>query len=158
MSKATAASTAHETLADPTPFRVLNEIGIINQLSSAAFERTMPDGMSMAQFGVLNHFVRMGGPKQLVELARLFQVTKGAMTNTVGRLDDKGLVSVVADPSDGRAKLVDITEAGREMRQTCIDRLAPKLDGLTAMATSDEWTAALPFLQKLRAWLDENGR
>ena len=41
--------------ADPTPaptdlvFRVFNEIGIIAQLAGNAFERVMPDGMTLAQ-------------------------------------------------------------------------------------------------------------
>lgn len=158
MTRSNAAYSRPDVRDDPTEFRVLNEIGIISQLSSAAFERTMPDGMSMAQFTVLNHFVRMGGPKHLVELARLFQVTKGAMTNTVGKLEQKGLVSVVGDPADGRAKLVDVTEAGRVMRKDCLCRLAPKLEALTDVAEEREWAAALPFLQKLRKWLDDHGR
>lgn len=41
-------------------FRVLNEIGIISQLATTAFERAMPQGMTLAQFTVLNHFVRLG--------------------------------------------------------------------------------------------------
>lgn len=141
---------------DPTAFQVLNEIGIINQLSATAFERTMPDGMTMAQFSVLNHFVRLGGPRNQVDLARVFQVTKGAMTNTVGKLSGKGLVSVVDDPSDKRAKLVDITDAGRAMRSQCLERLAPRLAEVSEIATQGEWEAALPLLRRLRRWLDEN--
>ena len=39
---------------------------------------------------VLNHFARLGGEKTPAQLARVFHVTKGAMTNTVGRLDAAG--------------------------------------------------------------------
>lgn len=140
----------------PPMFDVFNEIGIISQLSSNAFERVMPEGMSMAQFSVLNHFVRLGGPRNPVDLARAFQVTKGAMTNTISKLAAKGLVDVADDPDDRRAKLVDITEAGRGMRQECLDRLAPELAKLTALGPEDDWRAALPFLRRLRAWLDAN--
>ncbi|MEQ1783915.1 MAG: helix-turn-helix domain-containing protein, partial [Hyphomonadaceae bacterium] len=87
-------------------FRLFTEIGIINQLSSNRLERELPDGMSLAQFGVLNHFVRLGGQWAPTRLARAFQVTKGAMTNTLQRLEAQGLVKVVPDPKDARAKLV----------------------------------------------------
>jgi hypothetical protein len=43
---------------DPLAFRVFNEIGIIEQLSRNLFERVLPDGLTLPQFTVLNHFVR----------------------------------------------------------------------------------------------------
>lgn len=141
---------------EPVMFEVFNEIGIISQLSSNTFERVMPEGMSMAQFTVLNHFVRLGGPRNPVHLARAFQVTKGAMTNTLGKLEAKGLVTVTDDPEDRRAKLVDITDPGRDMRQVCLDRLSPELQKLTALGPEADWLGALPFLRRLREWLDAN--
>ena len=134
----------------------MNEIGIINQLGSTAFERVMPNDMTLAQFSILNHFVRLGGPRRLVDLARSFQVTKGAMTNTVGKLAAKGLVTVADDKTDKRAKQVDITEAGRKMREECVARLRPGLVQLSAALPPEQWAAALPILQQMRRWLDEN--
>ncbi|MBX2856603.1 MAG: MarR family winged helix-turn-helix transcriptional regulator [Rhodobacteraceae bacterium] len=137
-------------------FSVMNEIGIIQQLGSTAFERVMPDDMTLAQFTVLNHFVRLGGPRRLVDLARSFQVTKGAMTNTVGKLSAKGLVTVADDMADKRAKLVDITAAGRAMRDECVACLRPGLEALSTALPPEAWAAALPLLQQVRRWLDEN--
>ena len=42
-------------------FKFFNEIGIIAQLSGNKLERVLPEGMSLAQFTVLNHFCRLGG-------------------------------------------------------------------------------------------------
>ena len=36
-----------------------NEIAIIDQLGRNRFERVLPDGLSMAGFSLLNHFVRL---------------------------------------------------------------------------------------------------
>jgi DNA-binding MarR family transcriptional regulator len=47
------------------------------------------------------------------------------MTNTLQHLQSKGLVSVAADPDDGRAKIVTITPAGREARDRAIAALNP---------------------------------
>ncbi len=142
-------STPTETL-----FRVLNEIGIIAQLAGNAFERVMPDGMTLAQFTVLNHFVRLGEPKRPSELARAFQVTKATMTSTLQRMEGKGLVAIVSDDSDGRGRLVTITDVGRSMHAACIERLAPVLDDLRAALGDAPFTAALAPLAQIRETLD----
>jgi len=57
----------------------------------------MPHGLGLAQFSVLNHFVRLGEARTAAELTAAFQVTKGAMTNTVQRLEAQDFVSLTAD-------------------------------------------------------------
>ena len=140
---------------DPAIFVFFNEIGIIEQLSRSRFERVLPDGLRISQFAVLNHFVRLGGEPRPAELARAFQVTKGAMTNTLGRLEARGLIEVRPDPADGRAKRVRITEAGRRMREACLAALAPAIAELGQDFDPAEFAQALPFLQRLRAYMDK---
>jgi DNA-binding MarR family transcriptional regulator len=48
-------------------------------------------------------------------LAERAQVTKQAMAQLVAHLEDHGYVERVADPRDGRAKLVRATDRGREV-------------------------------------------
>jgi DNA-binding MarR family transcriptional regulator len=135
-------------------FRVFNEIGIISQLSTTAFERVMPVGMTLAQFTVLNHFVRLGGIRRPSDLARAFQVTKATMTSTLQKLEAKALVAIVADATDGRGRLVTITEAGRAMHQDCIARLQPMLAEIVAAVGPAPFEAALSPLTRLREALD----
>ena len=135
-------------------FRMFTEIGIINQLSSNRLERVLPDGVSIAQFSVLNHFVRLGGQWAPSRLARAFQVTKGAMTNTLQRLEAQGLVKIVPDNADARAKLVEITAAGRKMRETCIRATGSIMSEVFVSLQLDEVRAAMPILEKLRKALD----
>ncbi len=136
-------------------YAFFNEIGIIGQLSSTVFRRTLPDGMTMAQFGVLNHFVRLGGERTPAQLAASFQVTKGAMTNTLQRLDAKGHITIATDTADRRRKIVTITEDGRTVRNQAIAALASPLKQLAGAFDVDEIEAALPFLRQVRAYLDE---
>jgi DNA-binding MarR family transcriptional regulator len=89
---------------DPLAFRVLNEIGIIDQLGTTLFERAMPHGLTVPQFVVLNHFVRLGGDKTPMALAEALQVTKATMTSTLQRLEQKGFIAVTPDPHDGRGR------------------------------------------------------
>jgi DNA-binding MarR family transcriptional regulator len=139
---------------DPIWFQVFNEIGIIQQLSLAAFERRLPERLSVAGFAVLNHLARLPGDWGPARLARAFQVTKGAMTNTIQRLEAEGYVTVEADPRDARAKFVRPTQAGRAVREASIASLAPVLSEMNATFGADAAADALPFLKSLRAWLD----
>jgi DNA-binding MarR family transcriptional regulator len=53
------------------------------------------------------------GPARISDLARHEGVTQPAMTGLVNRLEAEGLVRRSADPTDARAALVALTEAGR---------------------------------------------
>ncbi len=139
---------------DPVSFIVMNEIGIIEQLGRSRFERVLPDSLKLPHFSVLNHLVRLGGEWSPLRLARAFQVTKGTMTNTLQRLEARGLIEIRADPSDGRGKLVSITAEGRRARDTAIATLDPLLADLRAVIPDRDFARALPFLRKLRSYLD----
>ena len=141
---------------DRPDVRVMTEIGIIAQLSQARLERNLPDGLSAAQFGVLIHFSRRGGRESPARLASAFQVTKGAMTNTLQRLEARGFVAIVGDPDDGRRKWVSLTAEGARAFELGLGAMRPHLENMRSAFTEDEFKAALPFLQALRVWLDEN--
>jgi DNA-binding MarR family transcriptional regulator len=135
-------------------YELFTEIGILEQLSRAIAEKALPAGLTLAQFGLLTHFVRLGGEWSPVRLARAFQVTKQTMTSTLARLESAGLVAIRPDPADGRGKLVSITPAGADMHERCLRGLGPAL----ALA-ADRVPAALvaeltPKLGALRAVLD----
>ena len=136
-------------------FRFFNEIGIISQLSQNLFDSVMPNGLTLSQFSVLNHFVRLKKIESPAKLAKSFQVTKGAMTNTLGRLEKQEFVTIRPDPNDGRAKLVDITEKGRMAHQACIAALAPLLVKLNANMGIKDFTDTLPHLENVRIYLDK---
>lgn len=139
---------------DPLMFSFFNEIGIIDQLAGSVLERALSGGLRMAHFVVLNHFVRLGGSRSPAELARAFQVTRGAMTNTIRRLQARRLVAVTPDPDDGRAKRVAITAAGRRVRDQAVGAIGAPMGLLEARFGADRFRDALPFLRQLRAHLD----
>ncbi|MBS0411369.1 MAG: MarR family transcriptional regulator [Proteobacteria bacterium] len=143
-------------LKDRPDVRFFTEVALIDQLSRQRVERALPDGLSAASFSVLNRFARLGGTQSPAELAAAFQVTKGAMTNTLQRLEEQGLVKVEADPADGRRKRVTLTEAGARRHTECLSALKPPLDRVRGAFPEAEFEAALPFLEALRAWLDAN--
>ncbi|QIE55858.1 MarR family transcriptional regulator [Pikeienuella piscinae] len=138
---------------DPITFTVLTEIRAIEQLVELRLQRALPDGLELSQFAVLNHFSHLGGEKSPAQLAKVFQLTKGAMTNTIQRLEAAGHVRVRPDEKDRRRKLVSLTESGLEMRNRAINALAPVFAEITAGVGRDRLRSALPALRELRLFL-----
>lgn len=136
-------------------FRALNLIGIIAQLSETTLTRVLEDGLSLAGFSLLNHFVvRSVDGANPASLAFAFQVTKGAMTNTLRRLEQKSYVSIIPDPSDARAKIVRITRQGRAAHARALGAIAPEIEALLKDVPGRAFAEALPFLQRLKDSLD----
>lgn len=135
-------------------FTLLNEIGIIAQLTRTRMEARLPDGMSMPHFVVMNHLVRLGDGTTPLRLARAFQVPKTSMTNTLAGLESRGLIEMRPNPEDRRSKLVFLTEAGRRFRDEAIARVSPDLAAISAELPDDRVDALLPDLSRLRARLD----
>jgi DNA-binding MarR family transcriptional regulator len=64
---------------------------------------------------VLSPLRRAGAPHELTptELAKQRMMTSGGMTAALDRLERKGFVTRVPNPSDRRGSLVRLTDAGR---------------------------------------------
>lgn len=137
-------------------FDFFTEIGIIAQLNEAAIRKQLPADMSHAQFVMLHHLSRVGGEWTPARLAEALQVTRGAITNTVKRLEKKRLVSVRAAGDDGRSKLVSLTETGLAARDAALALLAPEVSELAGELPLKEISAMLPVLETVRKVLDEH--
>ncbi|MGI9350837.1 MAG: MarR family winged helix-turn-helix transcriptional regulator [Rhizobiaceae bacterium] len=137
-------------------FRFFNEIGIISQLSSNRAERAMPRGLTMSQFSLLNHFMRGRPPASPLQLANAFQVTKGAMTNTLKQLEGKGFIEIKPHEIDGRSKIVSISQTGRSAQMEAQSRLIGFFADFSEAFGEDQIRELVPGLEKIRVWLDEN--
>ena len=135
-------------------FEFFNEIGIIGQLGSNRMQRTLPHGLNQSQFSVLNWFVRVDDQATPTRLARAFQVTRGAMTNTLAKLSSKGFVQIEPDPESGRSKIVTLTARGRRAREAAIAALGADLDEFLSAFPVARLQKVLPLLREARAFLD----
>ncbi|MEZ5961931.1 MAG: MarR family transcriptional regulator [Hyphomonadaceae bacterium] len=136
-------------------FQVMSEIAIIGHLADTALANALPPELSVAGFGVLNHFVRLNVEGESpARLARAFQVTKGAMTYTLQQLEELGYITVQPDPADARAKIVRLTKRGRKARDEGVARVDPGMKAMIQAIGADEFAKALPFLIKVRQVLD----
>ena len=138
---------------DPLTMMFFSEIVMIEQLARGRLSRALPRGMELSHFMVLNHFARLGGEKSPAQLARVFHVTKGAMTNTLRRLDEAGYVHIRPDWDDARRKWVGISPAGRQARDRAVLAMAPVFDDLLEALGPRRLRDALPALRAIRAVL-----
>jgi len=135
-------------------FAFFNEVGILNQLSTAMFEARLPPGFTVSQFAVLNHLIRVKDGRTPLDLARAFQVPKTTMTHSLAVLERHGLVRTAPNPEDGRSKCVWITDAGRSFRVAAVQALAPDVTRLAQSFPSERLSEAMPTLIDLRRLMD----
>lgn len=135
---------------DPMIVVLFSEIVMIEQLARNRLTRALPRGMELSHFMVLNHFARLGGEKTPGQLARVFHVSKGAMTNTLQKLDSNGYVHIRPDWDDARRKWVGISPAGLGARDRAVVAMAPVFDDLVAALGSQRLRGALPILRSIR--------
>ena len=91
-------------------------------------EALKPTGLTFARYELLAllSFTRAGALPMAKASARL-QVHPTSVTNAVDRLEKASLVKRVPHPSDRRATLIEITDAGRSVVQDATERLNEKV-------------------------------
>lgn len=92
------------------------------------------------------------GPLRLADLAQAELVSAPSITRLVAELEGKLLVSRTADPADGRASLIQVTDAGLEAVQVARRVRQQMVAELLEPLSADEVAsieAALPALERL---------
>ena len=134
----------------PLAAALFSEIFMADQLARNRLAKVLPKGMALSQFSVLNHLSHLGEERSPAQLAKAFHVTRGAMTNTLTRLEWAGHVHIRPDWEDARKKLVAISPAGRAACDAAIAALTPVLAEVVKRIGEDRVRAALPVLREVR--------
>ncbi|AZQ69418.1 MarR family transcriptional regulator [Silicimonas algicola] len=135
---------------DQLAIALFSEIFMADQLARARLAKVLPKGMELSHFSVLHHLARAGAERTPAQLARTFHVTRGAMTNTISRLEWAGYVHVRPDWDDARRKFVGISLSGVKARDAALEAIAPILTEVVRSIGPDRVRAALPTLRELR--------
>ncbi len=143
---------------DPLAIAVFSEIATVDQLMRARLARALPRGMALSHYMVLDYLATTQAERSPAQLARLFHVTRGAMTNTLSRLERAGHVHIRPDWEDARRKMVAISPAGRRARDQAAQMVLPVFDAALAQVGGERVRAALPVLRRMRAILAADDR
>lgn len=135
---------------------LFSEMFMADQLARNRLSKALPKGMELSHFSVLNHLARVGEEKSPAQLAKAFHVTRGAMTNTLSKLEWAGHVHIRPDWDDARRKFVTISPAGRAARDAAIQAITPIIANVVRSIGVDKVRATLPVLRELRECFDED--
>jgi DNA-binding MarR family transcriptional regulator len=103
---------------------------------------------------VLNHLARVSDERTPAQLARAFHVTRGAMTNTLTKLEIAGHIHIRPDWDDARQKFVSLSPAGRAARDAAVHSVAPLIADVVRSLGADRVKSVIPVLRELRIRLE----
>ena len=133
---------------------LFSEVLASEQLMRGRLSRALPKGMELSQFVMLNYLSWQNKERSPAELARTFNLTKGALTNTLSKLEKYGYIHIRPDWDDARKKLVLISNAGDRARDESVLAITPVLEDVMSKLNKNKLRDGLRFLRELREALD----
>lgn len=139
-------------------FRIINWIGIIDQLATTSANRILRShDLPLPQFVMLNHFShRPDEARTVAGIARAMQQLLPAVTKTTQKLVAKGYLREAQNCEDARSKLLFLTARGAAAHRRAIAALVPALEPAFAGWSADDLDRFWAYLDRLKIWLDNN--
>lgn len=134
---------------------LFSELLTADQLVRNRLTKVLPKGMEISHFSVLNHLARLGDERSPAQLAKSFHVTRGAMTNTLSKLEWAGYVHIRPNWDDARRKMVAISPSGIQARDAALAAISPMISKLVSDLGGEKLRTLLPILRELRQKLEE---
>jgi DNA-binding MarR family transcriptional regulator len=141
---------------EPLAAALFSEVFMTDQLARNRLSKALPKGMELSHFSVLNHLARAADERTPAQLAKTFHVTRGAMTNTLTKLEWAGHIHIRPDWDDARQKFVSISPSGRAARDAALAAIAPVIGDVVRAVGAEKVRAALPVLRELRLRLEQD--
>ena len=140
---------------DPLAVALFSEIFMADQLARNRLSKALPKGMELSHFSVLNHLAHGNTERSPAQLAKAFHVTRGAMTNTLNKLEWAGHIHVRPDWDDARRKHVTISKSGRVARDVALNAITPVIASVVEKIGAEKVRNVLPIMRELREQLGE---
>jgi MarR family 2-MHQ and catechol resistance regulon transcriptional repressor len=104
--------------------------------------------VGLSDFAVMEMLLHKG-PQPVNEIGRRVELTSGAITTAVDRLESRGLVTREAHPSDRRARIVRLTLAGEEQAAKVFTIHKAAMDSVASELSKTERATLIELLKKL---------
>jgi DNA-binding MarR family transcriptional regulator len=124
---------------------IVDRIGGIGRRLNRTLDATLAEfGLDMTEYRVLSALSQAGEPHRSTpgRLAQRMDLSSGAMTNRLDRMEEAGLIRRLPDPGDRRKVVVELTARGQETYRSAVGVQAQK-EALFAAALSDREKAQL---------------
>src|SRR5213594_3970142 len=117
-------------------------------LERLAIQSIESSEVGLSDFAVMEMLLHKG-PQPVNEIGRRIELTSGAITTAVDRLEARGLVTREAHASDRRARIVRLTERGREQAGSVFAGHKAVMDSAASGLSKTERATLLELLRKL---------
>ncbi len=125
---------------------LFGEILALDQLVRARLAKVLPKGMELSHFSVLNQLSHTKIERTPAQIAKSFRVTRGAITNTLSKLELSGYIHVRPDWDDARRKMVSISPAGIVARNNALAAVTPIINELISEMGEERLKAIVPTM------------
>ncbi len=143
-----------ETASLGVVIRVMNLYKTFHRQATLALDEL---GLELFEYDVLSALRRQGKPFALAAtaLAKETDLSSGAMTNRVDKLEDRGLVRRAPDENDRRGVIVSLTPKGERAIDAAIQRRLDVADDSLSGITKKERKQLATLLRKVRSTLED---
>src|SRR5229473_3004784 len=109
----------------------------------------------LSDFGIMELLLHKG-PQPVNEIGRRIELTSGAITTAVDRLESRGLVARGAHPTDRRARIVRLTPEGEEQAAKLFGGHKGAMDLVANRLSKAERVELIELLKKLGAFAEDS--
>jgi MarR family 2-MHQ and catechol resistance regulon transcriptional repressor len=117
----------------------------IEEVDKASIAQT---GLGLSDFTIMESLLHKG-PLPINRIGEKVLLTSGSMTAAVKRMEGKGLVKRIQDPSDGRCFYVHLTKKGRSTIKTAYAKHEKNLEKISSVLSEKERNELVRLLKKI---------
>ena len=117
----------------------------VEEVDKASIDQT---GLGLSDFSIMEALLHKG-PLPINQIGEKVLLTSGSMTAAVNRMERKGLVTRIQDPSDGRCFYVHLTKKGRKTIKTAYAKHEKNLEKICSVLSEKERNELVRLLKKI---------
>jgi MarR family 2-MHQ and catechol resistance regulon transcriptional repressor len=105
-------------------------------------------GLNFSDFSIMEALLHKG-PMPINTIGEKVLLTSGSMTAAANRLEEKGFITRIQDPSDGRCFYLHLTKRGRRLITNVFDKHSKNLEKIAAVLNPQERSELVRMLKKI---------
>lgn len=117
----------------------------VEKIDQASIAQT---GLGFSDFAIMEALLHKG-PLLINQIGAKILLTSGSMTAAINRMENKGFVKRIQDPSDGRCFYVHLTKKGRRKIQAAYASHENNLEKIAGVLSDAERCELVRLLKKI---------
>jgi MarR family 2-MHQ and catechol resistance regulon transcriptional repressor len=117
----------------------------IEKVDKASIAQT---GLGLSDFSIMEALLHKG-PLPINRIGEKVLLTSGSMTAAINRMENRGLVKRIQDPSDGRCFYVHLTKKGHQTIKTAYTKHEKNLEKIVGVLSEKERKELVRLLKKI---------